>query len=60
MRGMTIASQPGPFLGATGVLLLALGIALAIANDDWIPLLIAALGAVFVAMALIARREAPG
>jgi hypothetical protein len=41
------------------VLFVALGIALAIANDDWIPLLIAALGVVFIAMALIALRATP-
>jgi hypothetical protein len=59
MRGLTVASQPGPFFGTTGVLLVALGVALAIADDDWIPLLIAALGVVFLAMALVARRATP-
>ena len=59
MRGITVASQPGPFFGIIGVLFVALGIALVVANDDWIPLLIAALGVVFIAMALISRRDIP-
>jgi len=60
MRGMTAASRPGPFFGVTGALLIALGVFLALANDDWIPLLIAGLGAVLVVMALVAQRETTG
>jgi hypothetical protein len=57
MRGITVASRPGPYFGTTGTLLLVLGIALAVTNDDWIPLLFAALGAVLLVMAVVAERR---
>jgi hypothetical protein len=60
MRGLTVASRPGPFLGGMGMLLIALGVVLAVANDDWIPLIFAAMGTGFVVMALVARRQATG
>jgi hypothetical protein len=57
MRGITVASRPGPYFGAMGTLLLVLGIALAVTNDDWIPLLFAAIGAVLLVMAVVAERR---
>lgn len=60
MRGLTVASRPGPFLGGMGILLMAVGVALAVASDDWILLLIAAMGAGFVVMALVAQRQTTG
>ena len=48
MRGLTVASRPGPFLGALGTLLIAFGITTAVAY------------AVFVVMAVVAERKAPG
>jgi hypothetical protein len=57
MRGMTVASRPGPFLGVSGGLLAAIGIVLAVQDDDWVPLLLAGLGVVFIVMALIAERR---
>jgi hypothetical protein len=60
MRGMTVASRPGPFLGGMGALLVAVGVGVAVVYDDWIMLFIAAMGAGFIAMALVAQRKTTG
>ena len=43
-----------------GILLMAVGVAFAVASDDWILLLIAAMGAGFVVMALVAQPQTTG
>ncbi|MDX6437791.1 MAG: hypothetical protein QOF45_374 [Gaiellaceae bacterium] len=60
MRGLTAASQPRLLYGGTGVLLVVLGVALAVANHDWIPLIFAALGALFIGLGVIAERRSRG
>ena len=60
MRGMTVASRPGPFLGVMGALLVALGVVLALTGDDWVPLIISMTGVPLIVMALVAQRPARG
>ena len=59
MRALTKASRPDLAFGASGLLLVGFGAAAAISLDDWILLFIAALGALFVGLALLARRAGP-